>query len=97
MELGMPICPISPSHNGLAERAVQTVKQSLKKAKEGSLKTKLSRVLFQFRLTPHSTTGVSPSELMFGRQLRLPGVSPSELMFGRQLSLQLDFVAPSVR
>jgi len=73
--------PYHPTTNGLAERAVQTVKQSLKKAKEGSLETKLSRSLFRYRLTPHSTTGVSPSELMFGRRLRS----------------QLDFVVPSVR
>ena len=29
---------------------------------------KLSRVLFQYRLTSHSTTGVSPAKLLLGRQ-----------------------------
>ena len=31
---------------------------------------KVSRFLFKYRVTPHSTTGVPPAELMFGRQLR---------------------------
>ena len=59
-----------PSSNGLAERAVQTFKEGMRKLKDGSLETKLSRFLFKYRQTPQSTTGVSPSELMFGRQLR---------------------------
>ena len=35
---------------------------------EGSVDTKLTRFLFQYRLTPHSTTGQSPAELLLGRQ-----------------------------
>ena len=62
--------PYHPSSNGLAERAVQTFKEGMRKLKDGSLETKLSRFLFKYRLTPQSTTGVSPSELMFGRRLR---------------------------
>ena len=31
---------------------------------------KLDKFLFQYRVTPHTTTGVSPAELMFGRKLR---------------------------
>ena len=42
----------------------------MKRIKEGSLNTRLSRFLFKYRLTPHSSTGVSPAELMFGRKLR---------------------------
>ena len=59
-----------PSSNGLAERAVQTLKESLRKLKEGSLETRLSRFLFKYRITPHSSTGVSPAEVIFGRRLR---------------------------
>ena len=59
-----------PSSNGLAERAVQTLKQSLRKVSEGTLKGRLSRVLFNYRITPQSTTSRSPAELLFGRQLR---------------------------
>ena len=59
-----------PSTNGLAERAVQTMKQGLRQMKEGSVQEKLSRFLLKYRITPHSTTGVAPSELLMGRRLR---------------------------
>ena len=38
--------------------------------KEGPLETRLSQFLFKYRITPHSSTGVSPAELIFGRTLR---------------------------
>ena len=62
--------PYHPASNGLAERGVQTFKEGLKKMTEGSVETKLARFLFQYRLTPHSTTGQSPAELLLGRQPR---------------------------
>ena len=62
--------PYDPGSNGLAERAVQMLKSGLKKIAEGSLANRLSRFLLNYRTTPHSTTGGTPSELMFGRQLR---------------------------
>ena len=37
---------------------------------EGDLDTRMARVLFAYRLAPHSTTGVSPSELLLGRRPR---------------------------
>ena len=64
--------PYHPASNGLAERAVQTFKEGMRKLKDGSLDTKLSRFLFKYRMTPQSTTGVTPAELMFGRRLRSP-------------------------
>ena len=64
--------PYHPASNGLAERAVQTFKSGMKKLKDGSIETKVARFLFKYRLTPQSSTGVSPSELMFGRRLRSP-------------------------
>ena len=64
--------PYHPSSNGLAERAVQTFKNGLRKMRDGSLKTKLARFLFFYRTTPQSTTGMSPGELLFGRKLRSP-------------------------
>ena len=30
----------------------------------------MARMLFQYRITPHSTTGVTPAELLFGRRIR---------------------------
>lgn len=61
--------PYHPSSNGLAERAVQTVKQGILKLK-GDIHTRLNRFLFGYRITPQSTTGISPSELLMGRRLR---------------------------
>ena len=62
--------PYHPASNRLVERAVQTFKEGFKRLREGSISTRISRFLFKYRLTPHSSTGVSPAELMFGRQLR---------------------------
>ena len=62
--------PYHPSSNGLAEKAVQIVKQGLKRMKDGTINDKLSRLLFSYRITPHSTTGVSPGQLMMGRNLK---------------------------
>ena len=60
--------PYHPASNGLAERAVQCFKESMKKfPSTDSLETKLSRFLFWNRLTPHSTTGVPPAQLLLGR------------------------------
>ncbi|XP_061570028.1 uncharacterized protein K02A2.6-like [Cololabis saira] len=62
--------PFHPSSNGLAERAVQTFKEGMKKVKGDTLQTRLSRFLFGYRITPHAVTGLSPAELMMSRRLR---------------------------
>ena len=62
--------PYHPSSNGLAERAVQVLKRGLKKMAGGTIETRVSRLLAAYRVTPHSTTGVSPAELMFNRKVR---------------------------
>lgn len=62
--------PFHPSSNGLAERAVQTFKEGMKKVKGETVQTRLSRFLFSYRITPHATTGLSPAELMMSRRLR---------------------------
>ena len=59
--------PYHPATNGLAERAVQIFKTSIKKMTSGSLEDRLSKFLFHYRITPHSTTGVTPAELLLGR------------------------------
>ena len=58
-----------PATNGLAERMVQTFKRFLRTSSD-SVQLTIDKFLFNYRLTPHSTTGVSPAELMFGRKLR---------------------------
>ena len=62
--------PYHPASNGLAERAVQILKNGLRKVTQGTLESRLSRVLFKYRITPHTTTGKSPAELLMGRPLR---------------------------
>ena len=64
------VSPCHPPSNGLAERAVQTVNIGLKKQEEGSLESRLDRFLFQYRLTPQSTTGETPFQLLLNRQPR---------------------------
>ena len=61
--------PYHPASNGLAERAVQVFKTSFKKMREGTVADWLARVLFSYRITPHSTTGLSPAQLLCGRNL----------------------------
>ena len=61
--------PYHPSSNGLAERAVQIFKSSVKKL-EGPMKERISKFLFKYRVTPQTTTGISPAELLMGRRLR---------------------------
>ena len=57
-----------PSTNGLAERSVQILKQGLRK-QEGPIHTKLINLLFYYRITPQTTTGLCPAELLMGRRL----------------------------
>ena len=64
--------PYHPASNGLVEKMVQTFKERMKRLKQGLLNTRLSRFLFKYRLTPHSTTGALPAEMIFGRKLRSP-------------------------
>ena len=46
--------------SGLAEHAVQIVKKGLKKITQGSIRDCLAEILLSYRLTPQSTTGMSP-------------------------------------
>lgn len=64
--------PFHPSSNGMAERAVQTLKNGLKKMRQADIKTKLSRFLFRYRCSPQSVTGTTPAELLMGRNLQGP-------------------------
>ena len=69
--------PYHPASNGLVERAVQ----SFKRIRNGSINTRLARYLFKYRSTPHTSTGMSPAEMLYGRKQRT----------------QLDLLVPSVR
>ena len=78
----LKIAPYHPSSNGAAERSVQTFKTVLKNIIDGKvvidLDSTLSRFMLSYHTTPHSTTGISPAELLFNRKLntRLNFVKP---------------------
>ena len=61
-----------PASNGLTERFIQSLKQSLKASFDDghSLSQRLSTYLLSYRTTPHSTTGVPPCKLLIQRNLR---------------------------
>ena len=86
--------PYKPSSNGLAERAVRTLKEGLSKFKTGSLNTRLCRFLYNYRKTSHSVTGKSPAEMMFGRKfkstLSLVKNSSSSLKESHELTKRLS-------
>ncbi|KAI2645108.1 hypothetical protein H4Q32_029747 [Labeo rohita] len=62
--------PYHAASNGLAERAVQTFKSLMKKTTGDSIEARIARALFSYRITPQSTTGKSPAELLCSRKLR---------------------------
>ena len=71
--------PYWPQSNGEVERFNGTVMKIVRVANvQGQdLKRELGNFLFKYRTTPHSTTGVAPSELLMGRKLRdkIPKIS----------------------
>ncbi|XP_033724551.1 uncharacterized protein K02A2.6-like [Pecten maximus] len=59
--------PGYPKSNGMAERAVQTVKSIIRKCKESNQDPHMG--LLAYRTTPMDN-GLSPAEMLMGRQLR---------------------------
>ena len=59
--------PYHPSSNGLAERAMQSFKDGMKFSTSEPLEKRISKFLFLYCLTPHSTTGMAPAELLLRR------------------------------
>lgn len=64
------VAPYHPASNGMAERAVRIFKEGIEKMTGGSMTQKLTRFLLNYRITPHSTTGVPPAQLLMKRHLR---------------------------
>ncbi|CAB3386220.1 Hypothetical predicted protein [Cloeon dipterum] len=69
----------SPASNGVAERAVQTVKNFLKKTQQQRWEAKLDSFLLGHNATPNVRTGVAPAEYNLGRrpQTILDKIHPS--------------------
>ncbi|CAL1280694.1 unnamed protein product [Larinioides sclopetarius] len=64
--------PFHSATNGQAESIVQLFKASLKSSRgdSGDLNVKLQRFLLQYRITPHSLTGETPSALFLRTCIR---------------------------
>lgn len=64
--------PYHSSSNGLAERAVQTIKLVIRKVTRNSesLREGLTKFLMHYRQAPHCSTNESPVQLMLKRSLR---------------------------
>jgi len=64
--------PLSPESNGEVERFNETLLKMARISQIESLECKsaISDFLFQYRTTPHSTTGESPAKLLMGRELK---------------------------
>ena len=81
------IAPFHPSSNGRAEQTVRSTKVTLKKLFDESpisnvdWHVALNRFLIQQHVTPHSSDGDSPAELLMGRKLRtvLDAIRPDRL------------------
>ena len=78
--------PYYPQSNGRIERVVGTIKTSLKKMVEDLREDgekriawagSLPAVLWVYRCTPHSITKVSPSFLVFGKDIKFPMDGPA--------------------
>ena len=67
------ITPLWPRANGETERFMRTVKKVIRD-KPQNWKQEMYKLLLDYRTTPHTTTGVAPASVLFGRNIgtRLP-------------------------
>ena len=64
------VTPVWPQANGEAERFMRPLKKTIQTAhlEKKNIPSEVENFLFAYRNTPHSTTKVSPAELMFNRK-----------------------------
>lgn len=76
------VTPYWPEANGLAERSVKTFKKLISTAKleNKDIQKELDMFLLNYRATPHTTTGKSPFEIVFSRNVKttIPAVIDSK-------------------
>ena len=75
------ITPLWPQSNGEAERMMDTLGKLIRVChqEKSSWKQHLFKFLRHYRVTPHSTTGMSPTEMLYSRKIRtdLPSMKKS--------------------
>ena len=71
------ITPLWPCANAETERFMRTLEKSMKSATTPNFKQAMHHFLLDYRTTPHTTTGVPPTTILFGCSLRtkLPHIS----------------------
>lgn len=76
--------PYWPQANGEVERQNRSILKRLKiaHAEQKNWRSEILKFLIMYRSTPHTTTGVSPAELMLGRRMRtkLPELEKSKFV-----------------
>ena len=72
------ITPLWPRANAETERFMRTVKKVIR-GKPNNWKQEMNKLLLSYRATPHTTTGIAPATVLFGRDIRtkLPSVTPA--------------------
>jgi hypothetical protein len=73
--------PLHPQSDGMVERYEQTVEEHLRKVfstHQWDWDERLPIFLLVYLPSTHDTTGVTPANMVFGRELRMP----CDLMFG---------------
>ena len=67
--------PLHQQSNGMVKRYVKTIEELLRKVvstHQRNWNERLSLFLLAYRASTHETTGVTPANMAFGRELRLP-------------------------
>lgn len=89
----------NPATNGQAENAVKTIKNALKRSLSNlslsEFNSVLCRFLFDYRNTIHTSTGVSPSYLMFNKRIiksRLDLINPKRVVINKSKKEVNSFV-----